>query len=146
MKCPNCNAILDVDAKFCTTCGTQLDATETPTEAPAADASQTAPVEEVTIPEGERDGKKKPKKKSEKPSGKKLQLLVGTALILVGFLRIFVSGTTISSTSFGGDFYTYTYQGIVAISQLLSAIETSLGWLIVAIGAAIDLHALERKE
>lgn len=52
------------------------------------------------------------------------------------------AGTSISSTSFGGDFYTYTYQGIVAVSEILASIEVSLGWIIVAIGAAIDANAL----
>ena len=71
-------------------------------------------------------------------------LLVGTILIIIGLTRILSAGTTISSTSFGGDFYTYTYRGIVAITEQLASIQASLGWVIVAIGAAIDVHALNK--
>ncbi len=71
-------------------------------------------------------------------------LVVGTLLILIGIMRIMSSGTSISSTSFGGDFYTYTYRGIVAISEILASIEVSIGWLIVAIGAAIDIYSIRR--
>jgi hypothetical protein len=70
-------------------------------------------------------------------------LIVGTLIIVVGIIRIMSAGTSVSSTSFGGDFYTYTYQGIVAISEILASIEVSLGWVIVAIGAAIDVHSLQ---
>ena len=69
---------------------------------------------------------------------------MGTLLILIGIMRIMSSGTSISSTSFGGDFYTYTYRGIVAISEILASIEVSIGWLIVAIGAAIDIYSIRR--
>jgi len=71
-------------------------------------------------------------------------LAVGTLLIVVGVMRITSAGTSISSTSFGGDFYTYAYQGIVAVSEILAEIEVSLGWVIVAIGAAIDVHSLQQ--
>jgi len=69
-------------------------------------------------------------------------LIVGTLFIIIGIMRVTSAGTSISSTSFGGDFYTYTYQGIVAVSEILASIEVSLGWIIAAIGAAIDLSAL----
>lgn len=71
-----------------------------------------------------------------------LGLIVGTLIIAIGIIRIITAGTSISSTSFGGDFYTYTYQGIVAVSEILASIEVSLGWIIVAIGAAIDVNVL----
>ena len=71
-------------------------------------------------------------------------LIIGTLIIVIGFSRIVSAGTSISSTSFGGDFYTYTYQGIVAVSEILASIEVSLGWVIVAIGAAIDVSSLRR--
>lgn len=69
-------------------------------------------------------------------------LIVGTLFIIIGIMRVTSAGTSISSTSFGGDFYTYTYQGIVAVSEILASIEVSLGWIIAAIGAAIDLSSL----
>lgn len=39
--------------------------------------------------------------------------------------------------------YTYSYQGIVAIAEILSSIEVTLGWVIVAVGAAIDVISLK---
>ena len=69
-------------------------------------------------------------------------LSVGTIIIIIGFIRIASAGTSISSTSFGADFYTYTYQGIVAATEALAAIEVTLGWILVAIGAAIDVLSL----
>jgi len=77
-----------------------------------------------------------------KDKTKLIGLVVGTALIIVGIYRIMEAGTTISSTSFGADFYTYTYQGIVAISRILASIEVTIGWVIIAIGAAIDVISL----
>ena len=69
-------------------------------------------------------------------------LVIGTLIIVVGIIRIMSAGTSISPTSFGGDFYTYTYQGIVAISEMIASLEVSIGWVIVAIGAAIDVSSL----
>ena len=72
-----------------------------------------------------------------------LGLIVGTLIIVIGLIRVVSAGTSISATSFGGDFYTYTYQGIVAISEILASIEQAIGWLIVAVGAAIDVISMK---
>ncbi len=71
-----------------------------------------------------------------------LRLGIGTLFIILGLIRIASAGTSISSTSFGGDFYTYTYQGIVAVAEGLASIEVTLGMILTAIGAAIDLQAI----
>ena len=34
-------------------------------------------------------------------------------------------------------------QGIVAISEILASIEQAIGWLIVAVGAAIDVISMK---
>ena len=73
---------------------------------------------------------------------KVIGLIVGTIFIVIGFMRIASAGTSISSTSFGADFYTYTYQGIVAVADILASIELTLGWILAAIGAAIDIMSL----
>lgn len=67
---------------------------------------------------------------------------IGTLLIIVGFVMMSKGESGISRTSFGGDFYTYAYRGIVEISQQLEAIQTTLSWVLVAIGAAIDVRML----
>ena len=80
-----------------------------------------------------------------KPADRRLKIIglsAGTVIMIIGFIRIATAGTSISSTSFGADFYTYTYQGIVAVTEALAAIEVTLGWILVAIGAAIDVLSL----
>ena len=128
MKCPKCGAVLEEDSKFCISCGAHI-----------------APNLVVSESNGQQNTVTHDVKASEVPQKHKVNvvgLAIGTLIIVVGFIRIMSAGTSISSTSFGGDFYTYTYQGIVAISEILASIEVTIGWVIVAIGAAIDVSAL----
>lgn len=136
MVCKNCGVHLDDDAMFCVNCGTKVE----------VEAEQAAPVQEpVTAPVAQPTFVMPTvvnKPKLNLPKEKLIGLVIGTVLIIIGLIQVMSAGTSISSTSFGGDFYTYAYRGIVAISQQLAVIEASLGWVIVAIGAAIDYHAL----
>ena len=124
MNCPKCNAVIDDDSKFCVYCGASIEA-----EAASTVVESAAPASSTM-------------QKLLQDKTKLIGLIVGTALIIVGIYRIMEAGTTISSTSFGADFYTYTYQGIVAISRILASIEVTVGWVIIAIGAAIDVISL----
>lgn len=128
MNCPKCGALLDDDSKFCVSCGANL---EVEVETKDNTAANSSPAK-----------KAKTKPSTAKSLTKLIALAVGTILIIIGLIRVCTAGTSISSTSFGGDFYTYTYQGIVAISEILASIEATLGWVIVSIGAAIDVSAL----
>lgn len=143
MKCIYCQAELEENALFCENCGKPVGAQEIPEEAPAqqeAAAAETSPIEAapvtentpVTEPAAEKKGLYQP-----------VSLLVGTALIVIGLIRLFTSGVTINSASFGADFYTYTYQGIVACAEMLGKVNATVAWLIVAVGAYIDLGALK---
>ena len=131
MNCPKCGASLDADAKFCTSCGAVIEAV----------VEETAPVssEVNSVPETA------PAKPAEGFTKflKWVGPIVGTVLIIIGLTRIFGAGISISRTSFGADFYTYAYKGIVEISEILASIEVTLGWIIVAIGAAIDISSLK---
>ncbi len=133
MKCFICGAEIDADSKFCIECGANL----------KADESSGDPVmvkeNAVTAQQTNNVGLSKTQ-----PYVKYIELAVGVLLVFVGFIRLLSSGTSISTTSFGGDFYTYTYRGIVAISELLSDIEASLCWLIMGIGASLVFRALKR--
>ena len=146
MICPTCGAQIDDDSKFCAVCGNPIDRPEDqqPEQAEVLTEETNSLKEEV--------GKEK-EKENKTISGEKtgsggmlnlLGLAAGTLFIVVGCMRISTAGTSISSTSFGGDFYTYTYQGIVAVSELLSSIEVTLGWILVAAGSAIDLYFLHK--
>lgn len=166
MNCPKCNAVIDDDSRFCVHCGAPIeaeaesaDAVTTPEvettssetvaasdaeAAPAVEASAAPTVEASAVPAvaASATPAESAMQKLLKDKTKLIGLVVGTALIIVGIYRIMEAGTTISSTSFGADFYTYTYQGIVAISRILASIEVTIGWVIIAIGAAIDVISL----
>ena len=133
MKCPKCGAVLEDDSKFCVSCGARLDGAEESAHVnpnPVVTEKQSAVISN------------KVSEDTKKSNVNLVGLVIGTLIIVIGFIRIMSAGTSISPTSFGGDFYTYTYQGIVAISEMLASIEVSLGWVIVAIGAAIDVRSL----
>jgi hypothetical protein len=140
MECPKCGTVLEDDSKFCVACGAHLESTEDMSSAnPNPVVSQNIEDQPSTVLSNA-----KVSEQNKKRNANLIGLIVGTLIIIVGFTRIMSAGTSISSTSFGGDFYTYTYQGIVAISEILASIEVSLGWVIVAIGAAIDICSLQK--
>ena len=138
MKCPKCGAILEEDSKFCVSCGAHLGSVEetehahqNPVVTESSISQQSAVIHDAKV-----SGDTKMRKVN------LVGLVIGTLIIVVGIIRIMSAGTSISPTSFGGDFYTYTYQGIVAISEMIASLEVSIGWVIVAIGAAIDVSSL----
>lgn len=133
MVCKKCGAVLEEDSLFCVSCGTKIE-DEPEQVTPVSEPVASVPVTATPVIE----------EKSKKSNGKAIGLIVGTILIIIGLVRIFSAGTSISSTSFGGDFYTYTYRGIVAITEQLASIQSALGWVIVAIGAAIDVYSLNK--
>ena len=167
MICPRCGASLDEDSKFCEVCGNPVQPADKPETEPAAvplERSAEVKSEPAVPSERSAEVKKEPaaipsekptevkKEPAENPlpvSGKKtlskgemIGLAIGTVFIVVGFIRIATAGTSISSTSFGADFYTYTYQGIVSVAEILASIEVTLGWILAAIGASIDIRVL----
>ena len=133
MLCPKCGAHLDEDAHFCVSCGTQLNSADVKKE------TQEEPAQEKQIPM--KNNNVQPattinqddnvSKIATKISFNPVGLIIGTIIIIIGINRILSAGTGISSTSFGADFYTYAYRGIVEIAKLLVSI------------AAIDVFSLK---
>lgn len=120
--CAYCGAVLEEGADKCPRCGAAVrenQQTPVPAEAPAAVSTYRPETWKKVV-----------------------GFCVGTVLIIVGFVMMSKGESGISRTSFGGDFYTYAYRGIVEISQQLEVIQTTLSWLLVAIGAAIDVKML----
>ena len=74
-----------------------------------------------------------------------MQLILGTLIVFVGVIRLMSSSVSVNSTSFGADFYTYTYKGIVACANMLGKINATISWALIAFGAYIDLKAIKEK-
>lgn len=141
MDCPKCGAPLNDGAKFCGSCGYKMEDVQG-----TAGAEVGAPGVQTAEDGPTLGGSPAPKSGLDfkKMGLDPIGLAVGTLLIIVGIMRITSANVSISTTSFGGDFYTYTYRGIVKIVESLKEIQVSLGWIVIAIGAAIDVRALRR--
>lgn len=129
MKCLKCGTELEADALFCTECGAKI----------AAEVAEEVKVEPQTPVAAKEENAVQEKKKSFSP--KAAGKLVGAALLVIGLITVLGAGTSISNASFGGEFYTYAYQGIVSIAEQLAAIQRALGWIIIAVGTLVELSA-----
>lgn len=134
MKCKYCESELQEGVMFCTNCGKAV-----------AEEVTNETVETVAQPtEQMKDVAEKVKNAAKKGSkGDIIQLIIGTIIIIIGFSRLGQSSVSISSTSFGADFYTYAYRGIVACANMLGKINATISWLIIVLGVMIDIKALK---
>lgn len=140
MNCSKCGAELTDGAVFCGNCGEAVSQT-------AYNTAETTPAFAAeTYEAGQQPIMKMPVSAS---AGKKISpynvigLAVGTLFIIIGIVRLFFSSVSVGSTSFGADFYTYAYRGIVACAKMLGSVNTTVACLIIAVGAYIDLKALK---
>ena len=121
MICPKCNEMLPDDSTFCTKCGAAI-------ETPAA-ADVTAP----QIPP--MDFSAFPPVKIKKNKMPLIGMILGAVFILWGLIGLLGTQCGVSPTSFGGDFYTFCYRGIVEAAELVAVAAKAIYTLVMAFGA-----------
>ena len=139
MICSSCKAIIPDDSLFCEECGARIDVVvesvseEAPMQADASDVSaagdstetpQSAAASsslETAMPLPSAKAEEAVSQLSEKlaPIG----LFAGALCVVVALIGLVLSGGGVETTSFGGDYQTYTYQGIAAISKELELLN-----------------------
>lgn len=137
ITCPGCGHQVSSAAQFCTACGAVLPAASQapaePSVAPAPTANYTAPTPAAPA------AKKSPINLAKIASfGSALfcaaGVLGGLIFFIVGLATAISADTTLSYTSFGGDFYTYAYKGLRACEDQLVDVIKAVGGLTTAFG------------
>ncbi len=141
MVCKFCQAELDEDAVFCPHCGHPAE--KQTTEGAQQNNGGYISAHPVEIPSFTEEIPSPISQLRDVLNFDAVALIVGTLLILVGFARLWSAAVTITPISFGADYYTYAYRAIAECAELLSKINGTVSWLIIAVGAAIDLKALK---
>lgn len=142
MVCPKCGSSIENDALFCPNCGEKI-AVEA-AEQPANESKLTTAVNALRAKLPSAECVHAFLKKVIAFFKKLLRLrnipaLLGIAAGLIflraGLLIAMTADTTLSSASFGGDFYTYTYRGLRAAEDALIGIQKACGGVMASIGA-----------
>ena len=154
MICPHCNAQIPDGTTFCTACGAPVPPAQplsypppvppppsggdTSSAKPPAGGSFSVAPPPLTVP-----------KKPAKAKGACLPaciagIVIGTICLFFGLYTLFSASCSIHSTSFGGDFYTYTYKGIVAVAELMVTLIKSAAMLCVGLGGFMDCYFINQ--
>lgn len=112
MLCENCNAEISDNSAYCTNCGKPI-------------------VKKNMLEISNHD-----KPKNDKLFYK-LASTSGIIFMILGVIFFCMSFSSLELTSFGGDFYTYTYEGIYVISGMLSLLTKISSCILFAIGVFI---------
>lgn len=131
MICEKCNAEILDNSKFCTNCGAEVTKDSNTIGEEIKDTKVVSAKEKV--------------EKQTKSMADNIGIVVGTCIIIVGFV-FFCTEVPIYRTSFGADFYTYTYKGIVAVAELLVILIKVMSCLLMAIGAFMDCYFISKKK
>ncbi len=126
MLCKNCQNEIASDALFCTNCGTPVERT-----------SENVMLSTVENSMNENKAKKK--------SLNRVASVTGIVFMVLGIVFFCMSFSTLHVTSFGGDFYTYTYKGLCAISSLLSLLAKIGSCILFGLGLSMTCYFGEKK-
>lgn len=144
MICSSCKAIIPDDSLFCEKCGARIDVVvesvsedapseEAPmqmdasnvlaagdsSETPQPAASSSSPDAAMPLPPAKAEETVSQLSEKLAPIG----LFAGALCVVVALIGLVLSGGGVETTSFGGDYQTYTYQGIAAISKELELLN-----------------------
>lgn len=146
MDCTKCGALVPDDSDFCPECGMAI-ISDTSNLNPIVDgAGLTANAFEETKQERQApdpDGKSQQEKPHLATAGSSLHtgdtaclvgIVAGILFTVAGLLIIIIASPGCETTSFGGDAYTFIYQGIVAIANSVALMARALGGCLAAVG------------
>ncbi|MEE0706185.1 MAG: zinc ribbon domain-containing protein [Adlercreutzia sp.] len=135
MICPSCQKAIPDDSAFCEECGAPIE--PSPHQAPT-------PAEPIILPTPAKPAD--PVAPSQEKSKGTLRLfssigiVAGILCIAAGIFGFVALPGTPNSGSFGGDFYTYTYQGIVALSKQLDIVARLACGALASFGVFLVCH------
>ncbi len=145
MTCPSCGHQNESGSKFCEICGTKI-------EKPVSSSESSKTIAVVANSESNTNSGVGTSNQQAKDSIKKIDtviriegiigLIIGTIIVLMGFNLLSDISGYMSDITFGADFYTYSYNGIRRVFEELQTVEKILSWVVISIGALIDVYSL----
>lgn len=135
MICPSCQKATPDDSAFCEECGAPIDTSPNRALAPA----EPIPSPELIKPAGSVTTTQE-KSKGALRLFSSIGIVAGTLCIVAGIFGFVALPGTPNSGSFGGDFYTYTYQGIVALSKQLDIVARLACGALASFGVFLVCH------
>ena len=157
MNCMKCGALIPDDSDFCPVCGATI-AADTP------DAGSSASKTDMTANSLDEKSQKHStpvsgnKPEPEKPKSAEagsltskgdtaclVGIVAGILFTVVGLLIMIIASPGCETTSFGGDAYTFIYQGIVAIANGVALMARAMGGCLAAIGVFMACYFWRKR-
>lgn len=140
LTCPACGAPVPGDSVFCPTCGAAVSsAVPKEGDSPAAEQGARAP-REVPAPPAHAETGRKPSQNRDVA-----RIAAGVALAVIGIAMAVLVEPSVTDMSFGGDAYTYIYQGIMVIVSQVGLLVRCVGMVIAMTGALLVAQGMSRS-